>query len=58
MYNASDYINYRRIGVCSAGELKSLGLDTDMCLPTDFNSCGDSIKDKFIIQKKLGYYKR
>ena len=38
-----DYINYRRIGVCSAGELKSLGLDTEMCLPTDFDSCGDSI---------------
>ena len=38
-----DYINYRRIGVCSAGELKSLGLDAEMCIPTDFDSCGDSI---------------
>ena len=38
-----DFVNYRRIGVCSEGQLMSLGLDKEMCLPTDFSDCGDSI---------------
>jgi len=35
-----DYINYRRIGICEDGQLKSLGLDSNMCIATEFNGCG------------------
>ena len=38
----SDYINYVRIGTCdSSGNIQSLGLNNQMCLPRSSDNCGD-----------------
>src|SRR5574343_80353 len=35
-----DYFNYSKIGVCINGMIYNLGLNNDLCFPSDLNACG------------------
>lgn len=37
----TDYVKYSRIAVCVAGRIITLGMNDDLCMPHETDSCGD-----------------